>query len=401
MLPSEVERKLLTVLRPYGKVKKGFLKKSAAEFFFSDHWSFNKNITHTCSPEISFAAKRLSMGTVFHFFDFLFVRCIDYLSGCILRQQFWKKMNLFWDTLDSKIHDSKKVVQPKKRTTSIWNGFTITTYYNREFLQFLNRFHHCQGTANAPCPNLQWFYLRRRKRRFSRNAAQRETWIRCKSLRSGAGSFGRRRSVLRRELNCTKANQPNYIIQQKDDTFAIHLHFSMHFLEYLHVESCWINWKNEETDRQMPGSAHSEDSRNSLIAKIANLHISIKVTQATQITPPSELSRAPPWLLWSWWWWWWWWCCCCCCCSYWCIPFLASIATGPIEILLSTSISFASPSDERERQISPRCTFVEFPAFAPEWRTHHIWRRHHSHSLSAVMEIGTLKLTQNRYNHIN
>ena len=96
----------------------------------------------------------------------------------------------------------------------------------------------------------------------------------------------------------------------------------------------------------MPGSAHSEDSRNSLITKIANLHISIQVTQVTQITPPSELSRAPPLLLW-------WWCCCCwsCCCrSYWCIPFLASISTGPIEILLSTSISFASPSDERERE---------------------------------------------------
>ena len=147
----------------------------------------------------------------------------------------------------------------------------------------------------------------------------------------------------------------------------------------------------------MPGSAHSEDSRSSLITKIANLHISIQVTQVTQITPPSELSRAPPLRLW-------WWCCCCwsCCCrSYWRIPFVASIATGPIEILLSTSISFASPSDEREREISPRCTFVEFPAFAPEWRTHHIWRRHHSHSLSAVMEIGTLKLTEKRYNHIN
>lgn len=69
MLPSEVElRKLLAVLRPYGKVKvKGFLKKSAAEFFFfSDHWSFNKNITHThtCSHEISFAAKRRSMGII-------------------------------------------------------------------------------------------------------------------------------------------------------------------------------------------------------------------------------------------------------------------------------------------------------------------------------------------------
>ena len=130
MLPSEVERKLLTVLRPYGKVKKGFLKKSAAEFFFSDHWSFNKNITHTCSPEISFAAKRLSMGTVFHFFDFLFVRCIDYLSGCILRQQFWKKMNLFWDTLDSKIHDSKKVVQPKKK-----NDINLEWFYHYNILQ--------------------------------------------------------------------------------------------------------------------------------------------------------------------------------------------------------------------------------------------------------------------------
>ena len=41
----------------------------------------------------------------------------------------------------------------------------------------------------------------------------------------------------------------------------------------------------KKADSQMPGSAHSEDSRN-ILAKIANLHTSIQVIQ---VTPPAEL----------------------------------------------------------------------------------------------------------------
>ena len=114
--------------------------------------------THTHMFTRNFVCSQASVNG--YSFDMLFfwrdVR--DYLSGCIFRQQFWKK-NLFWDTLDS-----KKGVQAKKRERHHFGmilplqHITTVNSYNSSTV-----FTHCQGTANAPCPNLRWFYLRRRK----------------------------------------------------------------------------------------------------------------------------------------------------------------------------------------------------------------------------------------------
>ena len=59
------------------------------------------------------------------------------------------------------------------------------------------------------------------------------TWLnrfRCTSLRSGAGSFGRRRSVLKRELNFTKANGIHFVTTIK-----------LHMLLYIYTFQC-ISW---------------------------------------------------------------------------------------------------------------------------------------------------------------
>ena len=109
------------------------------------------------------------------------------------------------------------VFQKKKRTTSLCNDFTITTYYNSEFLQFFNRFHtfgFCQGTANAPCPNLRWFYLRRRKRR---NYSQRGStvfaahrWGPVLEALGAAGRFWKGNWILQRQMEYILSQQKNY-----------------------------------------------------------------------------------------------------------------------------------------------------------------------------------------------
>lgn len=243
MLPSEVElRKLLTVLRPDGKVKvKGFLKKSAVEFFFfSDHWSFNKNITHThtCSPEISFAAKRLSMGIHSICFSFEEMYVITWVDASSVNSS--EKRTCFGIPLIQ-----KKVSKQKKE-----NDITLEWFYHYNILQqwILTILQPFSPTAKAlPTLRAQIFggFISGVENR--RNYSQRgSTWLHRfpgfenrKSLRSGAGSFGRRRSGLKRELNLTKANQPNgiHFVITKNDTFC---YTSSLFNAFLGIFTCWI-----------------------------------------------------------------------------------------------------------------------------------------------------------------
>ena len=246
MLPSEVERKLLTVLR-HGKVKvKGILKKSAAEFFFSDHWSFNKNITHTCSHEISSAAKRLAMGISFFWILFLSDAC---------RLPEWmhppstvlKKMNLFWDTLDSKNSWFKKRCSTQKKENDI--NLEWSYHYNilqQWILTILQPFsplpRHCQRSVPKSSVVLSQasktsFQSQRGVFPFSRFRFATNRWGPVLEALGAAGRFC--------ELNCTKANY-NFCHNRKK-IYLLYIYtfqcisWNIYMLD--HVESCWKNWQ--------------------------------------------------------------------------------------------------------------------------------------------------------------
>ena len=141
---------------------------------------------------------------VFLFFGFFFCRMhVDYLSGCILRQQFWKKWTCFGIPLIQKFMIQKKVFNPKKRerhqfgmvlplqhitTVNSYNSSTVFTTAKalptlraQVFGGFISGVENVVSVATRRFPVFP-------------------VSIRCKSLRSGAGSFGRRRSVLWIEL---------------------------------------------------------------------------------------------------------------------------------------------------------------------------------------------------------
>lgn len=148
-----------------------------------------------------------------------------------------EKKNLFWDTLDS-----KKGVQANKRerhhfamilplqhitTVNSCNSSTVFTLSDSAkglptlraqiFGGFISGVENVETTRNVAQP-------------FSLHIAE----VRCWKL--WAPQVGSEKGI---EFDKGKSAKWNTFCHNKKTIhFAIHLHFSMHFLEYLHVESC-------------------------------------------------------------------------------------------------------------------------------------------------------------------